>query len=66
MNRPRPVLTTYELEQVANIVQRLTNATQKEINYTENYLKDAWPGSDPNWIVSFYAKLVEHAPTLNR
>jgi hypothetical protein len=66
MNRPRPVLTTYELEQVANIFHRLSTASQKEINYTENYLKDCWPGSDPDWIVSFYARLVEHAPTLNR
>ncbi|MFQ5906068.1 MAG: hypothetical protein ACE5JA_05800 [bacterium] len=66
MTRQRPVLTTYELEQVANIVNRLCNATQKEISWTENYLKDCWPGSDPEWIVSFYAKLVEHAPTLNR
>jgi hypothetical protein len=66
MTRPRPVLTTYELEQVANIVHRLSSATQKEIDYTENYLKDCWPGSDPNWIVSFFAKLVQQAPSLNR
>lgn len=66
MNRPRPVLTTYELEQVASIFHRLSTASQKEINYTENYLKDCWPGSDPEWIVSFYCRLVEHAPTLNR
>jgi hypothetical protein len=59
-------MTTYELEQVANICERLARASEKEINYTEYYIKDCWSGSDPNWIVSFFAKLVEHAPSLNR
>jgi hypothetical protein len=66
MNRPRPVLTTYELEQVANIFCRLSNADEKDLNYTEYYIKDCWPGTDTAWIVSFFTKLVEHAPMLNR
>lgn len=66
MNRPKPVLTTYELEQVANIFSRLCKADERDLNYTEFYIKDCWPGTDSNWIVSFFAKLVEHAPMLNR
>jgi len=65
MKRPRPVLTTYELEQMANIYDRLYKASQKEITDTECYLKDCWPGSNPDWVVSFFAKLVEHASKVN-
>jgi hypothetical protein len=66
MNRPKPVLTTSELEQVANILDRLCKADEKELNYTEFYIKDCWPGCDTNWVVSFFAKLVEQAPIINR
>ncbi|MFQ5906069.1 MAG: hypothetical protein ACE5JA_05805 [bacterium] len=66
MTRPKPILTTYELEQMACIFDRLYKANQKELNYTEYYIKDCWAGSDPNWVVSFFAKLVEHAPKMSR
>ncbi|TET46702.1 hypothetical protein E3J62_03630 [candidate division TA06 bacterium] len=65
MTRPRPVLTTYELEQMANIYDRLSKASHKEITDTESYLKDCWPGSNPDWVVSFFGRLVEHASKVN-
>ncbi|MFQ5906070.1 MAG: hypothetical protein ACE5JA_05810 [bacterium] len=64
MNRRNPVLSTYELEQIANAVSRIAQASPKDIDYTEDYIRENWGGRDCAWLVSFFAKLVEHAPSL--
>jgi len=51
---------------MGNIFDRLTKINYEELNYTKYYIKDCWTGSDPNWVVSFFAKLVEHAPRMSR
>jgi len=50
---------------MANIYDRLSKASHKEITDTESYLKDCWPGSNPDWVVSFFGRLVEHASKVN-
>jgi len=64
MNLKYPVLTTYELEQIANVVSRIAQASPTDLDYTESYIKDNWGGKNCAWLVSFFAKLVEHAPSL--
>ena len=65
MKRPRPVINTYELEQMASIYDRISKASQKELSDTESYLKDCWPGSNPDWVVKFFIQLVKHASKTN-
>jgi hypothetical protein len=43
---------------------RIAKASPKEIDYTEGYIKTNWGGTDCERLVSFFAKLVEHAPSL--
>lgn len=64
MNRKSPILTAHELEQIANMITRIAQATPRDIDYTEEYIRETWGGRDCAWLVSFFAKLVEHAPSL--
>jgi len=64
MRRKNPILTAYELEQMANAIGRIAQASPGDIDLTETYIREAWGERDCAWLVSFFAKLVEHAPSL--
>lgn len=64
MKRNNPILTAHELEQIANTISRIAQASPRDIDVTETYIKETWGGRDYAWLVSFFAKLVEHAPSL--
>jgi hypothetical protein len=64
MRKKNPILTAHELEQMANTITRIAQASPTEIDLTESYMRETWGDRDCAWLVSFFAKLVEHAPSL--
>ena len=59
--RLRPILTTYELEQIANIYHRIKKASPEEVSDTVICLNRDWPVENKTWVLEFFEKLVKHA-----